>query len=394
MITAPFTKPVLTSLSPKVKRYAIKDHKTPGLRLVVYPTGMKVFQLYRKIHGRPQHIKIGNFTDLSIENARKIASQHNGEIAAGKNPYLGILKKKRELTFRQLYDFYLKEHALVNTKRPEANRKTIEYHVMPILGDVKQSDLTKDIIRKLFLSIGEKTTMANAGRVMRIVSAVFNHNLKAERFTGKNPCSDLPKTKLRSRDRFLSSSEMQRFFQSVREEESIFRDFFMLLLFTGARKSNVLSMAWKDIDLDLKQWRIPEKLTKNGDINIVYLPEVAITILRERFAVRKHLGCISPFVFPGEGRNGYLNDPKKAFSRICKRMEIQDFRMHDLRRTLGSYMAINGSSLLTIGKALNHKSTASTEIYARLSQNHIIDAVNGAANRMTICYEQDGKTVI
>ena len=87
----------------------------------------------------------------------------------------------------------------------------------------------------------------------------------------------------------------------------------------------------------------------------------------------------SPFVFPGNGKKGHLDDPKRAFDRIRKRMNADNFRMHDLRRTLGSYMAINGISLPVIGKALNHKSQVSTAIYARLSQQPVEDAVNMAA---------------
>lgn len=88
------------------------------------------------------------------------------------------------------------------------------------------------------------------------------------------------------------------------------------------------------------------------------------------------------FVFPGESMDGYLKDPKRAFERIKKRMEVSDFRMHDLRRTLGSYMAISGASLPMIGKALNHKSQVSTAIYARLAHDAVADAIETATNAM------------
>ena len=81
-------------------------------------------------------------------------------------------------------------------------------------------------------------------------------------------------------------------------------------------------------------------------------------------------------MFPGDNVFTHLKDPKRAFERIKTRMNINDIRIHDLRRTLGSYMAINGSSLPVISSALNHKSRASTEIYARLSQTPVIDAIN------------------
>jgi integrase len=75
---------------------------------------------------------------------------------------------------------------------------------------------------------------------------------------------------------------------------------------------------------------------------------------------------------------GFLKDPKKAILLLKNRMNVNDFAMHDLRRTLGSYMAIGGASFPIIGKALNHKSQISTAIYARLSQARVLDAINMA----------------
>lgn len=141
-------------------------------------------------------------------------------------------------------------------------------------------------------------------------------------------------------------------------------------------------MKWSDIDFDLKRWRIPEHQTKNKDVNIVILSEPALKILGERVNENNQWRDPSKFVFPSNSKEGYLKDPKKAFERIKQYMKVDDIRMHDLRRTLGSYMAISGASLPIIGKALNHKSQASTAIYARLSQNPVQDAVNIAANIM------------
>ncbi|TFF33653.1 hypothetical protein E2R66_25015 [Mucilaginibacter psychrotolerans] len=85
-------------------------------------------------------------------------------------------------------------------------------------------------------------------------------------------------------------------------------------------------------------------------------------------------------VFPSEKTDGHLKDPKKAVKRIKTHMGVLDLRIHDLRRTLGSYTAINGTSLLIIGKALNHKSQVSTTIYARLSQDPVLSAINIASD--------------
>jgi integrase len=230
-------------------------------------------------------------------------------------------------------------------------------------------------MRNLWLPQGRGTS----NRVIALLNSVYNFATKQGYFTMANPCYGIKKFRIHSRDRFLSKEELQKFFAAIKLEKQIFQDYFSLLLYTGARKSNVLAMKWADIDFDLCRWRINHDEAKNNDVNIVALSNPSLEILHRRKAKSELFFSVSPYVFPGIGAEGYLKDPKKAFARIKKRMDIDDIRMHDLRRTLASYMAISGVSLPIIGAALNHKSHTSTEIYARLTQAPVLDAVNAAA---------------
>jgi integrase len=376
-----FTMKALEALESQSKRYAVSDAKTPGLRLMVYPTGKKVFILNRKIKGRPERIKIGNFRDISIEQARKAASHYNSLIGAGANPYLQLQAERKEPTLMELYNIYYEAHAVPHTKRPDDNKKMMEYHIFPRIGAWKASAVSKEAMRNIHADIAIKRGKAVANRVVTIVSSVFNFAIRNDHFDGLNPCRAIKKFKTISRDRFLSSEELKTFFEALNEEEKYFRDFFSLLLYTGARKSNVCSMAWPDISFELRQWRISYEHAKNGDVNIINLSEAALAILKNRYLENRRV-AFSLYVFPGEGANGHLIDPKRAFARLKKRMRISNFRMHDLRRTLGSYLALNGASLLTIASALNHKDQRSTAIYARLTQGHVLEAVNNATDRM------------
>lgn len=375
----PFKKDTLDSLTLSSKRYEVKDSKSPGLRLVVYPSGVKTFVLLKRVNGQQRRIKIGPFPDITIEMARKKAAELRGLIATGKDPEEEKRTLRQDITFKELYQKYYDEHALRFTKDPLANKKMMEFHIFPAIGNKKCLGITKDIIRKLHTDMGENRGKGTANRVMGIVSAVFNHGIKHDYFNSINPCVGLTKFTAHSRDRFLNTEELKKFFAAVEKEEALFRDFFLMLLYTGARKSNVLAIKWSDIDFDLCRWRIAESDTKNKEVNIVILSKPALDILERRKAAMKGSKEVSSFVFPGTGIKGHLDDPKRAFERIRKRMGAEDFRMHDLRRTLGSYMAINGASLPVIGKALNHKSQVSTAIYARLSQQPVEDAVNLAA---------------
>lgn len=90
----------------------------------------------------------------------------------------------------------------------------------------------------------------------------------------------------------------------------------------------------------------------------------------------------SDWVFPGDGKTGHLQDPKKAWQRILARAEIQDLRIHDLRRTLGSWQTALGASGFIVGKSLGHKSLQATAVYARLNLDPVRDSVNAAAEAM------------
>jgi integrase len=180
----------------------------------------------------------------------------------------------------------------------------------------------------------------------------------------------------KSRDRFLQASELPRFFKALNEEPNeTLRDYIFISLLTGARRSNVLSMRWNELNLEQGTWKIPR--TKTGDSQTVTLTTEAIEILKAR---KKETSSV--FVFPGSGRTGHLVEPKTGWRRILERAGIKDLRIHDLRRTLGSWQAITGSSLPIIGKSLNHKNASTTQIYARLNLDPVRESVQKATVAM------------
>ncbi len=166
--------------------------------------------------------------------------------------------------------------------------------------------------------------------------------------------------KEQSRDRFLQPDELKAFFTALDAEQPLFRDFFALGLLTGARRANLQAMRWADMDLDAGFWRIPE--TKGGIPVVVPLVEAALSILR----ARRESADGSEYVFPGR-RGGHLTEPKGSWKRICTAAGLADLRPHDLRRSLGSWMAGQNVSLTIIGRVLGHKSSAATMIYSRVA---------------------------
>lgn len=191
--------------------------------------------------------------------------------------------------------------------------------------------------------------------------------------------------KSKARERFVQpGDEYLRLEAAINAEPNkTIRDFFWMLLFTACRRSNVLAMSWEQIDFDLALWRIP--VTKNGDSQTVALTPSALEILRRRAEdAWRH----EKWVFPSDrkGRStgvlGHLVSPRKAWLRILDRAEITDLRIHDLRRTAGSYMAIQGVSSTIIGKALGHRSPQATATYARLTHEPVRNAMEAAQSAL------------
>jgi integrase len=170
----------------------------------------------------------------------------------------------------------------------------------------------------------------------------------------------------------LQADELPAFFTALAEEPNgTLRDYFLISLLTGARRSNVQEMQWKQINFERAEWRIPT--TKNGEPQTVTLSAEALEILRNR-----KTDDAGVWVFPSTGVTGHIVEPKKAWKRILERAGIDDLRIHDLRRTLGSWQAKTGASLAIVGKSLNHKSPSTTAIYARLDLDPVRESVDRA----------------
>ena len=272
------------------------------------------------------------------------------------------------ITFGELFKLYYELHTKERTRAPENTRYFFSAH-----GDKWKNRqvcrITSFEIQEWVDQLGQKSK-SSANRAVHMMSAVINWGIRRGYVTCPNPCKRVEKFKDKSRDRFLLPQELTRFFEALEKEPPLYRDFYSLGLLTGARRGNLLSMRWSDIDLDLAIWNIP--VTKNGDSQTIPLSSDAIEILRTRFDEQVPR---SKFVFPGKGGRGHIAWVRRSWKRILERAEIDNLRIHDLRRTLASYMAIQGESSYVSGRMLGHKDQRSTAIYARLNLGPVREAM-------------------
>jgi integrase len=157
------------------------------------------------------------------------------------------------------------------------------------------------------------------------------------------------------------------------EEESSqkVKDFIKVALFTGQRRMNCLQMKWADVNLERGSWAIPQ--TKTGRHEVPLTVE-AVKVLKQRHKARGD----SEYVFPGRHERGHLQDPMRQWREILKRAGIENLRLHDLRRSLGSWQAATGASLSIIGKTLGHSRPETTAIYGRLESSPVRAAMETA----------------
>ncbi|MBA2654423.1 MAG: tyrosine-type recombinase/integrase [Gammaproteobacteria bacterium] len=372
-----FTKSIIESLptASKGKRLYFYDTKTRGLGISITPAGTKTFIVYRWVKGKPERITLGRFPDLTIEQARRMAMEANADIAKGDNPNDKRRLERAEMTFSAMFSEYLERYAKVHKKSWKADQDQFNRYLKD-WGKRKLSNITKNDIQKLHQQVGREKGTYAANRLLALLSTIFNKAIEYGSWDKTNPALGIKKFKEKSRDRFLQADELPCFFQAVTEEPNIdIRDYVLLSLLTGARRSNVLSMRWEQINFQRAEWRIPE--TKNGEPQIITLSDEALNILTARKLTAKN-----QFVFPSNGMHGHITEPKKGWQRILARAGIENLRIHDLRRTLGSWQAKTGASLAIIGKSLNHKSPLTTAIYARLDLDPVRESVEKATKAM------------
>ena len=381
-----FTKATITAMvAPATGRTYLHDAKEAGLVLMVTAAGRKTFQLYKKHQGRPVRVTLGTWPEITVEQARKKARDAKADLDAGINPNDALRQERQEMTFVDLFNQYMERHAKPRKRTWKEDQNQFDRY-LGSLANKKLSTITRKDVAALHGKIG-KTAPTAANRLLALLSSVFGRAIEFGLWEGGNPCIGVRRFPEQSRDRFLSADELRRFFEAMDQEpDSTTRDFFIVALLTGARRANVLEMKWADLDLDAATWRIGR--TKNGTPQTVALVEPVVELLRER-----KRQATSVFVFPGKGATGHLVEPKRGWTRICKAAGIEGTRIHDLRRTMGSWQAKTGASLPVIGKSLNHKSQTTTAIYARLDLDPVRSAMEKAAAAMLATRDQAPKVV-
>ena len=187
-----------------------------------------------------------------------------------------------------------------------------------------------------------------------------------------------------------SGAELSRLGEALREddEQQVLTPYAIaairLLLLTGARKSEILSLRWDYVDPENRLLRLPR--SKTG-LKSIYLTTAAAEILQSLPRVQGN-----PFVIVGEKPGAHLVNLQKPWDRIRARAGLEDVRLHDLRHSYASVGATSGLSLLFVGKLLGHTQASTTQRYAHLAEDPVRQAGEQISEAIAAALSQNGRS--
>ncbi len=347
------------------------DSELPGFGVRVFPSGVKSFVIWYRSRGQKRLMTIGRYGAMTLHQARERARRVIVDAGDGRDPLSERRDDRSGMSLGEFASVYLERHARPHKKTWREDERRLGTHLLSRWGGRRLDSIGRADVAKLHAAIGSEHRH-EANRVLALVSIIFAKAIEwAHLPTGSiNPASGIKQFREPSRDRWLGAAEVSRLLVAVEEEENPYhRAAFKLYLLVGCRRSELLSLRWGDIDLERCTLFIRE--TKANRPHLLPLSAAAVTIVSE--LPREH---DNPYLFPSPVlRGSHLADLKRPWNRIRKRAGLTDIHLHDLRRTVGSMLAMDGASLQLIGKILNHSETRTTEVYARLTEDTTRDAL-------------------
>jgi len=398
------TDKVVKAATPEARRYVIWDIDKKGFGLRVETTGHKSFIVRYRANGggrnaprRQVRLKTKPGEVLSVDAARKLANLVLADVAYGMDPQGDIAAKRAEMTVADLCDLYFKDG--VDTKKASTiatDTGRVERHIKPLLGRKLVSEVDTAAVQKFMRDVASGKTAVDvktkargraivkggkgtASRTVGLLGGIFTFAVKQKILT-ENPVAGVERYPDRIGERFLNGDEFAALGRSLAAHEkdgankaaiAIIR----LLTFTGARKSEIASLTWREVDLHLSCLRLLDSKTRE---KIVPLGPPAIEIFRSL----KQRGR-TDFVFPAEVGAGHYLGTDKVWRKVRKKAGLPDLRMHDLRHSFASVALLAGDSLSIIGKLLGHKDIQTTSRYAHLADSPLRNAVKRVSGQIS-----------
>ena len=362
-----------------------------------------VYGLKARINGRQRWLSIGQHgAPWTVETAREEAQRLWGQIRDGVNVVAIRESKRNQPTMSDLCERFLEEHSRQHNKPLtvlgyERNNRN---HILPLIGDRTVAEITRPDIENLKRTIRDGITAKRtkrrreggmggvdvkggpgaANRTLGQLSKMFSlAEVWGWRPENSNPVRKVIRYKEKKLERFLSTEELMRVGQTLIEFET--KNEIMpsaiagirLLIFTGARLSEILTLQWSFVDFERRMLLLPDSKTGSKPI---MLNEQCIEVLK---AIPRIENC--PWVITGHIEGEHLKALQPAWEKVRRAAGIPDVRIHDLRHSFASFAVMSGGTLPVIGKLLGHSTPITTARYAHLSNDPVshLAEITGAA---------------
>lgn len=361
------TDQLVRSITTAKSREEFNDTYKKGLGLRVTKKGSKSFIYRYRINGKQKRYTIGRYPAISLAQARSISDDLYVQVKQGVDVHKVKVKKRHQnlTTVVDLAERFKKEH-LPGLKKSTADdyERRIDNHIIPGLGHLELKSIERHEIITFLKKIASKTPI-QSNRVRAVLSSMFSFGINLA-LCDDNPVRLIkPMGKEKSRERVYTESELKEIWKAINKEKQPFRQILKILLYTGQRLGETRNMKWSDIEGNT--WTIPAKDTKAKRQNVVPLASQVMDIINEMRKING--GRTHVFQSTARKRDMPIQHLQYAARRVAKASQVSDFRIHDLRRTAATFMAISGVERTVLGKILNHKSLAGdssvTAIYDR-----------------------------
>lgn len=407
---------VVDRLQARASDYVTWCGGLPGFGIRVRPSGRKSFIVQYDFEGRSRKVTVGTFPTLTVDQARKKATELLAKVQLGEDVAAKPIKEENP-TITELCDEYLLKgckHKKASTK--VTDKGCIERHIKPLLGRYTVKELKRRHIDDFFSDVAAgKTAMdeiidgkriivkggeGTARRTVRLLGGIFTYAIGREYIT-ENPRKGVKIGKDNAKERFLSGDELRRLGEALREAETVGLPWqfnegvkakhrpklaenqrevisphaiaaIRLLLLTGCRLGEILTLQWSQVDLERGFLRLPDSKTGKKD---VVLGAPALKVLADIPRIEGN-----PYVIVGEAKDKPRSDLKRPWKRITAHAGMTDLRLHDMRHSFASVGAASGMGLPIVGKLLGHASPSTTARYAHLADDPLRRASDSIAN--------------
>ena len=374
-----------------------------GLHIEVFDALMKGFYVDVLLNGRMSYrvryyqdgkkkcATIGNARVILAEEARAIAREILHKVSLGIDPKLSIqsghissIRKTQDLlSFASFFETKYLPFVKGYKRSWKCDVTLIHNHINPALGHRKMVDITPGDMARLVHGMQlKKYAAGTCNRVLVLMRYAYALALKwHEAGITYNPGKDLPNLKQDNKiERFLSPEEATRLMTCVRlSDNSLLQSIVPFLIYTGARKREVLDAKWIDINWQEKSWRIP--LTKSGKVRHVPLSEGALEVLLilknaapQSLARVKGLP-LEVWIFANPKTLKPYVSIYYSWHTARQLAELPELRVHDLRHSFASFLVNAGRSLYEVQELLGHADIRTTSRYAHLNRERLVGAV-------------------